>query len=90
MYARGGGGGGGGGGGEDAPKLKNMLRTNVRLSKDEELLFYILYKIMEIISFSAIFFQCSIAYSVEHVKGHPNKLFRFPSPDRPTFFQSTI
>ena len=22
--------------------------------------------------------------------GHPNKLFRFPSPDRPTFFQSTI
>ena len=59
MYARGGGGGGGGGGGEDAPKLKNMLRTNVRLSKDEELLFYILYKIMEIISFSAIFFNAA-------------------------------
>ena len=22
--------------------------------------------------------------------GHPNKLFHFPSPDRPTFFQNTI
>ena len=53
------GGGEGGGRGEDAPKLKNMLRTNVRLSKDEELLFYILYKIMEIISFSANFFNAA-------------------------------
>ena len=26
----------------------------------------------------------------QYQSGYPNKLFRFPSPDRPTFFQSTI
>ena len=29
-------------------------------------------------------------HSPNTLQGHPNKLFRFPSPDRPTFFQSSI
>ena len=45
-------------------RAKNILR----LSKGEELLFWILHKIMEIIFFSVTVHQCNVAFGVVHVQ----------------------
>ena len=50
---------------------KNMLRQR----KGEELLFWILHKIMEIICFSANVRQCKIAFSVVHVQVYLKSFF---------------
>ena len=51
---------------KNAPNFKNsqnMLSKYSRLRKGEELLFWILHKIMEIVCVSANVCQCNIAYS---------------------------
>ena len=52
---------------KNAQKFKNMLRTNLRLRKGEELVFWILHKVTVTICFSDNVRQCNIAYSV-HVE----------------------
>ena len=49
-------------------KIAQNLRIYPRLKKGEERLFWILYKIKDILCFSANVRQCNIAYSVLHVQ----------------------
>ena len=52
------------------PKILEPGKNILRLRKGEELLFWILHKIMEIICFSANVLQCNIAYSIVYVQLH--------------------
>ena len=50
------------------PNVWEHANNISRLRKEEELLFWILHKIMEIICFSSNVRQCNIACSVVHVQ----------------------
>ena len=52
------------------PKILEPGKNILRLRKGEELLFWILHKIMEIICFSANVLQCNIANSIVYVQLH--------------------
>ena len=47
--------------------IKNMLRIYPRLRKGEELIVWMLHKIVEIICFSANIHHCILAFSGVHV-----------------------
>ena len=47
------------------PKIEEHAKNILRLRKGEERLFWILHKIMEIVSFSVYVHQCNIAFSVQ-------------------------
>ena len=77
---------------EKCPKFKNILslRTYRGRGKAKNLRFWWLYKDHGKI-FPQLFYHCNIVFSVVHVQvsvlnifyfllGHPNKMFRFPSP----------
>ena len=50
------------------PNIEDHAKYILRLRKEEELLFWILHKMMEILPFSGNGHQCNIAYGVVHVQ----------------------